>query len=224
MTDCISRGSIRFGVTRIPTSWITRVLEDPKNLVKGKDRLRSLGRAIHPRGLDIPMEKKSCVWIASCSQTRSRAIITRSICQHAPFPFHPRSIAKMSALRVLRSLTASSSRAVSARALAHSTHVSRLGSQLAPRTAAPTARWFSASARVMGDGSCKPCRPSLHSFVDCSHTADLALSQRLAEELKYEQEATTEAEEPEFLTAFKKRDVWQVSIIGFTVSQHVDVM
>jgi len=44
-------------------------------------------------------------------------------------------------------------------------------------------------------------------------SSDLALSQRLAEELKYEQEATTEAEEPEFLTAFKKRDVWQVESI-----------
>lgn len=39
---------------------------------------------------------------------------------------------------------------------------------------------------------------------------DLALSQKLAEELKYEQEANTEAQEPESLTAFKKRGVWQV--------------
>ena len=88
----------------------------------------------------------------------------------------------------------------------------------------PTARWFSASARVMGDGSCKPCHSSLDSFTDCAHTADMALSQRLAEELKYEQEAATEAEEPEFLTAFKKRGVWQVSNFSFTVTQHIDVM
>lgn len=40
--------------------------------------------------------------------------------------------------------------------------------------------------------------------------ADLGLSQKLAEELSYEQEASTGAEEPEFLTAFKKRGVWQV--------------
>ena len=40
--------------------------------------------------------------------------------------------------------------------------------------------------------------------------ADLALSQKLAEELSYEQEASTEAEEPEFLTAFKKHGVWEV--------------
>jgi hypothetical protein len=36
------------------------------------------------------------------------------------------------------------------------------------------------------------------------------LSQKLAEELNYEQEAITGAEEPEFLTAFKKRGVWEV--------------
>jgi complement component 1 Q subcomponent-binding protein len=74
----------------------------------------------------------------------------------------------------------------------------------------PAARWFSASARVMGDGSGRPCCPSLNLFANRTHTADLALSQKLAEELKYEQEAATEAEEPEFLTAFKKRGVWQV--------------
>ncbi|KAF9652748.1 mitochondrial glycoprotein [Thelephora ganbajun] len=99
----------------------------------------------------------------------------------------------MSAFRVLRSLTASSSRAVSARTFARSIHVPRLGSQLAPRAAVPASRWFSASAQVMGDGS-----------------TDLALSQKLAEELKYEQEASTEAGEPEFLTAFKGRGVWEV--------------
>jgi hypothetical protein len=32
----------------------------------------------------------------------------------------------------------------------------------------------------------------------------------LAEELKYEQEAIPATEEPEFLTTFKKRGVWQV--------------
>lgn len=63
----------------------------------------------------------------------------------------------------------------------------------------------------MGDGSSAWCdvfavRPA--NFVD---TADLALSQKLTEELKYEQEANTETEEPEFLTAFKKRGVWEVN-------------
>ena len=115
----------------------------------------------------------------------------------------------MSALRVLRSLTASSSRTVSARALARSIHVPRLGSQLAPRAAFPASRWFSASARVMGDGSCELFLPFCSFRAKFAHTADLALSQKLSEELKYEQEAA-EAEEPEFLTAFKKRGVWEV--------------
>ena len=116
----------------------------------------------------------------------------------------------MSAFHVLRSITASSSRTISARAFARSVHVPRLGSQLAPRAAVPATRWFSASARVMGDGSCRPCQPFPCLFADCTRTADLALSQKLAEELKYEQEASTEAEEPEFLTAFKKRGTWEV--------------
>ena len=62
----------------------------------------------------------------------------------------------------------------------------------------------------MGDGSCKsPCL-SCSSRGNSLRTADLALSQKLAEELKYEQDANAEAEEPEFLTAFKKRGVWEV--------------
>jgi complement component 1 Q subcomponent-binding protein len=44
-------------------------------------------------------------------------------------------------------------------------------------------------------------------------STDLALSQRLAEELKYEQEASTGTEEPEFLTAFKKHGVWEVQTV-----------
>jgi len=49
-------------------------------------------------------------------------------------------------------------------------------------------------------------------FANFTHIADLALSQKLAEELKYEQEAKTMAEEPEFLTAFKKHGVWEVGV------------
>ena len=116
----------------------------------------------------------------------------------------------MSAFRVLRSLTASSSRTISARAFARSIHVPRLGSQLTPRATVPAARWFSASARVMGDGSSELCHVGSGPFADHTCTADLALSQKLTEELKYEQEASTEAEEPEFLTTFKKRGVWEV--------------
>jgi len=62
----------------------------------------------------------------------------------------------------------------------------------------------------MGDGSCKFCCLFLNYSAKFARAADLALSQKLAEELKYEQEANAEAEEPEFLTAFKKRGVWEV--------------
>jgi hypothetical protein len=55
-------------------------------------------------------------------------------------------------------------------------------------------------------------------FTNLTHTADLALSQKLAEEFKYEQDASAEAEEPESLTAFKKRGVWEVGSSGILVS------
>ena len=128
----------------------------------------------------------------------------------------------MSALRVLRSLATSSSRTASVRAFTRSIHVPRLGSQLAPRTALPAARWFSASARVMGDGSCELSRRFCRFRAKFAHTADLALSQKLAEELKYEQDAA-EAEEPDFLTAFKKRGAWEVrEHMGCTPFQYAD--
>jgi len=44
-------------------------------------------------------------------------------------------------------------------------------------------------------------------------SSDLALSQKLSEEFKYEQDANTGAGEPEFLTAFKKRGVWEVESV-----------
>ena len=61
----------------------------------------------------------------------------------------------------------------------------------------------------MGDGSCESCHPFLSSFANCARTADLALAQKLAEELKYEQEANTGAEEP-VLTVFKEHGIWEV--------------
>jgi len=61
----------------------------------------------------------------------------------------------------------------------------------------------------MGDGSCELFPPFRSFRAKFAHTADLALSQKLAEELKYEQDSA-EAEEPEFLTAFKERGVWEV--------------
>ena len=36
MMDCISRGSIKFEVTRLTVGWITRGLEDPRDLVKNE--------------------------------------------------------------------------------------------------------------------------------------------------------------------------------------------
>lgn len=41
--------------------------------------------------------------------------------------------------------------------------------------------------------------------------ADVVLSQKLAEELKYEKEAVADApEEPEFLKTFKEQGIWEV--------------
>lgn len=45
-------------------------------------------------------------------------------------------------------------------------------------------------------------------------TADVALGQKLGEELKYEKEAAP-AGEPEFLTAFKAHGVWKVRAFSF---------
>jgi complement component 1 Q subcomponent-binding protein, mitochondrial len=45
-----------------------------------------------------------------------------------------------------------------------------------------------------------------------TYVADLALSQKLAEEISYEREAAAqEAGEPEFLKAFKAQGTWQVT-------------
>ncbi|TFK81416.1 mitochondrial glyco protein [Polyporus arcularius HHB13444] len=95
----------------------------------------------------------------------------------------------MSALRALRQLTASSSRSLAARAAPRAVTRSALAARVAPVSAS---RAFSVSARRLGEGA-----------------SDAALSQRLAEELKYEKEATP-AEEPEFLTTFKKNSPWTI--------------
>jgi complement component 1 Q subcomponent-binding protein len=42
--------------------------------------------------------------------------------------------------------------------------------------------------------------------------ADVVLSQKLAEELKYEKEAAVDATEPEFLKTFKEQGLWEVSV------------
>jgi len=98
----------------------------------------------------------------------------------------------MSAIRSLRQLTASSSRALSTRACTRSFVCGRLP-QVAPRASVIASRWFSASTRVLGDGA-----------------NDLALSQKLGEELQFEKEASKDATEPDFLRAFKAQGIWQV--------------
>lgn len=61
----------------------------------------------------------------------------------------------------------------------------------------------------MGDGSSRSCRLCTISFANFLCSDDLALSQKLAEELRYERETIPEAE-PDSLTAFKKRGAWEV--------------
>jgi hypothetical protein len=46
-------------------------------------------------------------------------------------------------------------------------------------------------------------------------TADLALSHKLAEEIKYEKEAA-QPNEPDFLKAFKAQGVWAVSAFAWS--------
>ncbi|KAH9888045.1 mitochondrial glycoprotein [Cubamyces lactineus] len=97
----------------------------------------------------------------------------------------------MSAIRALRQLSLSSSRAFATRSATQS--VARAA--LAARVAAPVSsasRAFSVSARRLGEGA-----------------SDVALAQRLGEELKYENEAAPAAE-PDFLKAFKAQGTWAI--------------
>ncbi|ETW77814.1 hypothetical protein HETIRDRAFT_67203 [Heterobasidion irregulare TC 32-1] len=106
----------------------------------------------------------------------------------------------MSALRSLRQLTASSSRTLSTRSLLSTSARSRLPAFALSRTAAvaqPAVRAFSMSMRRLGEGS-----------------SDLALSQKLAEELQYEKEASTDAE-PDFLKDFRQSGIWTIEdVVG----------
>ncbi|CAL1699055.1 unnamed protein product [Somion occarium] len=99
----------------------------------------------------------------------------------------------MSAIRAIRQLTASSSRVLAARSV----------SRVVPRATIPAlrsaivpARAFSVSARRFGEGA-----------------SDVALAQKLAEELQYEKEAEVDAE-PDFLKAFKAQNIWQLEDIA----------
>ncbi|KAJ7065063.1 mitochondrial glycoprotein [Mycena amicta] len=68
----------------------------------------------------------------------------------------------------------------------------QLSVALLPRTALRATRSFSVSARSLKAGS-----------------SDVSLSQKLAEELKYEKDAN-ETEEPEFLRSFTSQGIWQI--------------
>ncbi|KIK68621.1 hypothetical protein GYMLUDRAFT_36089 [Collybiopsis luxurians FD-317 M1] len=98
----------------------------------------------------------------------------------------------MSAIRALRQISAVSSRAASSRAVC-----SALRSRLV--SSAPVSRAFSVSARTFGQG-----------------TADVALSNKLLEELKYEKETMAElSSEPDFLREFKAQGKWQIEDTPF---------
>jgi hypothetical protein len=53
--------------------------------------------------------------------------------------------------------------------------------------------------------------------------ADVALSQKLAEELQYEKTTETSSGDPDFLQAFKQQGIWNVSSIPHPPS-HSDVV
>ncbi|KAK7676393.1 hypothetical protein QCA50_011475 [Cerrena zonata] len=92
----------------------------------------------------------------------------------------------MSAVRALRQLTASSSRILATRVATRTTLPAFRS------IAVPASRAFSVSARRFGEGA-----------------SDIALTQKLSEELKYEKETGTEGV-PEFLKSFKAQNVWAI--------------
>ncbi|KAM5543513.1 hypothetical protein V8D89_002764 [Ganoderma adspersum] len=96
----------------------------------------------------------------------------------------------MSALRALRQLTASSSRSFAARTAPRSVARAALAARIAP----VASRAFSVSSRRFGEGA-----------------SDVALMQRLEEELKFETaESAPGQAEPEFLKAFKAQGTWAI--------------
>lgn len=102
----------------------------------------------------------------------------------------------MASLRALRLLTPTSTRTLTRQLTTHA--APRLGCLLPAKAhAAVYVRGFSASSLRFGDGA-----------------TDVALSQKLQEELKYEAEANAEVENPpEFLKAFKQQGFWQIEDI-----------
>ncbi|KIM70795.1 hypothetical protein SCLCIDRAFT_101234 [Scleroderma citrinum Foug A] len=98
----------------------------------------------------------------------------------------------MFAVRALRQLTTVSSRTLARPALRSATSRTSIVSWASPRLSSSASRTFSVSSARFSEGS-----------------TDVLLSQKLAEELKYEKEAATEPE-PEFLTTFKQQDLWKI--------------
>ncbi|EGO03975.1 hypothetical protein SERLA73DRAFT_175685 [Serpula lacrymans var. lacrymans S7.3] len=98
----------------------------------------------------------------------------------------------MSAIRALRQLCASSSRTL-ARPAGAPFRLAHVAARVQTPVAASAARSFSVSARRFNEGS-----------------ADVVLSQKLAEELKYEKEAIADVAEPDFLKTFKEQDQWKI--------------
>ncbi|KZT07041.1 mitochondrial glyco protein [Laetiporus sulphureus 93-53] len=100
----------------------------------------------------------------------------------------------MSAIRALRHISLSSSRAFAVRSGARA--FSRAAMPVFASRGVPAsmsaARTFSASARACGEGA-----------------SDVTLAQKLSEELQYEKEASTTTE-PEFLKVFKAQSVWEI--------------
>ncbi|KAJ3714990.1 mitochondrial glycoprotein [Lentinula raphanica] len=93
----------------------------------------------------------------------------------------------MSAIRALRQLTTASSRAAVLRSTSAGVRARSVSGLMSPRA-------FSVSARSFGQG-----------------TADVALSNKLQEELKYEKESMVDLpKEPEFLQGFKAQGRWQI--------------
>ncbi|KAF8918745.1 mitochondrial glycoprotein [Mucidula mucida] len=94
----------------------------------------------------------------------------------------------MSALRTLRQLTLSSSRALSTRSALRSVARTRL---VTP--AVQVSRAFSVSPRAFGQG-----------------TSDSALSAKLKEEITYEIEGVSPKDVPDFIAEFKSKGIWKI--------------
>jgi len=98
----------------------------------------------------------------------------------------------MSAIRALRQLTASSVTRFGARSFVTSSALR----SLRPMAISST-RAFSISARKFGEG-----------------VTDVALTQKLGEELQYEKDASSDVPEPDFLKAFKAQGVWTLGDVS----------